>query len=235
MTEAQWLACSAPYFMLEHLRDSGVVGRKLYLFACACARAIWPLLTDRRSRAAVEAAEAFADGRLSPDDLARARKLSHRARMKTPTDFRTPAGAAHHLLIPDQHGGMGVAMNVALVARDAEDGYRGSHGRYFISDDPNYAPDHPVQAHLLHDIFGNPFRPVAIDPAWRTRTVEDLARAAYEERLLPSGHLEPARLGVLADALEEAGCTEPGLLDHLRSPEVHVRGCFAVDVLLNRA
>jgi hypothetical protein len=87
---------------------------------------------------------------------------------------------------------------------------------------------------LLRDIFGSPFRPVSIDPAWLTPDVTSLAIAAYEERSLPSGELDAARLAVLADALEDASCTEASLLDHLRSPGPHVRGCFAVDLLLGK-
>jgi hypothetical protein len=87
-------------------------------------------------------------------------------------------------------------------------------------------------AHHLRDIFGNPFRPVTIKPAWLTPIVKGLAQAAYEERVLPSGELDLARLKVLADALEESGCTEQTILDHLRGPGPHVRGCYLVDLLL---
>ena len=64
--------------------------------------------------------------------------------------------------------------------------------------------------------------------------MRDLARAAYQERILPAGRLESSRLAVLADALEDAGGTDAGLLAHLRSPGPHVRGCWAVDLLLSR-
>ncbi|MBY0227743.1 MAG: hypothetical protein K2W96_00545, partial [Gemmataceae bacterium] len=57
---------------------------------------------------------------------------------------------------------------------------------------------------LLRDVFGNPFRPVALDRRWRTSTIRSLAQAAYDERDLPSGRLDPLRLSILADALEEA-------------------------------
>ena len=60
------------------------------------------------------------------------------------------------------------------------------------------------------------------------------AQAAYEERELPSGHLSPTRLAVLADALEEAGCRDADLLAHLRAPGPHVRGCWALDLLLGK-
>jgi hypothetical protein len=51
---------------------------------------------------------------------------------------------------------------------------------------------------------------------------------------MPSGHLDPARLAVLADALEDAGCADADLLGHLRGPGPHIRGCWAVDLLLGK-
>jgi hypothetical protein len=89
-----------------------------------------------------------------------------------------------------------------------------------------------VQADLLREILGNPYRPIPFDPAWPTPTVISLAQAAYQERLLPTGHLDPARLAILADALEEAGCPEQSILDHLRGPGPHVPGCWPVDLVL---
>jgi hypothetical protein len=118
-------------------------------------------------------------------------------------------------------------------------------------------------ADLLRCVLGNPFQPQAwycpecggerpahgplacadcrgrqprarVHPAWRTPVVLALAGAAHEERLLPSGHLDPDRLAVLADALEEAGCSGSALLGHLRGPGPHVRGCHVVDLLLGK-
>jgi hypothetical protein len=90
---------------------------------------------------------------------------------------------------------------------------------------------HRAQVLLLRDSIGNPFRPVTLSPAKRTPTVVSLARAAYNERQLPSGELNPHHLAVLADALEEAGA--PGeLVAHLRGPGPHIRGCHVVDLCL---
>ena len=63
-------------------------------------------------------------------------------------------------------------------------------------------PARAAQASLLRDIFGNPFRRACLDPGWRTPTVLNLARAAYDHRRLPSGFLDNAVLGGLSDALD---------------------------------
>jgi hypothetical protein len=78
---------------------------------------------------------------------------------------------------------------------------------------------------------------VATDPAWlawNSGTVVRLARAAYDDRLLPAGTFLPDRVAVLADALEEAACTNADILGHLRGPGPHVRGCWCVDLLTGR-
>jgi hypothetical protein len=93
-------------------------------------------------------------------------------------------------------------------------------------------------AALLRDLFGPlPFREVPIDTAWlawNKGTVQRLAEAAYNERQMPSGHLDSTHLAVLADALEEAGVTDADLLDHLRGPGFHVRGCHVLDLILQK-
>jgi hypothetical protein len=90
---------------------------------------------------------------------------------------------------------------------------------------------------LVRDLFGNPFRPVTVSPAWRAwdgGAVVRLAQAAYEGRRLPAGLLDSARLAVMADALEEAGCGDADLLGHLRSGGGHMRGCHVLDALLGK-
>ncbi len=81
---------------------------------------------------------------------------------------------------------------------------------------------------LIRDIFGNPFRPVAFDPAWRTSDVLLLARGIYDERAFD-------RMPILADALQDAGCTNDDILNHCRdTAQVHVRGCWVVDLVLGK-
>jgi hypothetical protein len=94
-----------------------------------------------------------------------------------------------------------------------------------------------VQATLLRDLFGSlPFRSLPpLSPSllgWRQGLVLRLAEGVYENRLLPGGHFDEGRVAVLADALEDAGCTDTEILGHLRGPGPHVRGCHVVDLIL---
>jgi len=80
---------------------------------------------------------------------------------------------------------------------------------------------------LLRDIFGNPFRPVTLDPRWLTSTVLDLARTIYNQRVWE-------RMPILADALMDAGCDDAEILNHCRSAGPHVLGCWVVDLILGK-
>lgn len=79
---------------------------------------------------------------------------------------------------------------------------------------------------LVRDVFPNPFAPPRFDPAWRTPDVTALARGIYDARAFDG-------LPVLADALQEAGCDNDELLNHLRDmSRTHIRGCWALDLCL---
>ncbi|VTT97628.1 Uncharacterized protein (Fragment) OS=uncultured bacterium PE=4 SV=1 [Gemmataceae bacterium] len=91
-----------------------------------------------------------------------------------------------------------------------------------------YEDEEVCQAAIVRDIFGNPFRPVAVDPAWLTADVVALARGIYEERAFD-------RMPILADALQDAGCDNDDVLTHCRDASAtHVRGCWVVDLVLGK-
>jgi hypothetical protein len=83
---------------------------------------------------------------------------------------------------------------------------------------------------IRHEIFGNPFHPLTIDQrllVWNSGTGRNLAEAIYDDRAFD-------RLPILADALEDAGCTDADILAHCRGGGEHVRGCWVVDLLTGR-
>ncbi|MCE9560579.1 MAG: hypothetical protein K8U57_00860 [Planctomycetes bacterium] len=84
-----------------------------------------------------------------------------------------------------------------------------------------------VQSALLRCVFGNPFQPVKLDPQWLTSTVTALAAGIYADRAFD-------RLPILADALQDAGCDCELLLSHCRELGQHCRGCWVVDILLEK-
>jgi hypothetical protein len=225
VTEAEWLAGTNAQEMLETLRDK-VSERKLRLFMVACCRRVWHTLDEEDDRQpAVEVAERFADGLADAGELA---------------DQFGELTDGCPVRIWDDIANASVADFVefdAISCAQAE-AHEAAHKACWASgeepDEPARQAEEVAQIRQVHDIFGNPFRALAIDPAILTADVAALARAAYEERSMPSGELDQARLAVLADALEEAGAAAE-LLDHLRGPGPHVRGCFAVDLCLGRS
>jgi hypothetical protein len=218
--------------MLDYLRASGNLSeRRAWLFVFASCRRFYRLLPDHRSREAVEVAERYLEGEFSQETLFQARLLSHAAYMEgraleATTAGHSPAGEWAHRNAAD------LPFAAYITTCCDSPGNVEYNVRSVIVD--NFPLVRAFQPCLFRDVFGNPFRPVAGNPAWLTPTVKGLSTAAYEERSLPSGEVEPALLAVLADALEEAGCTNIDMLSHLRGPGPHVRGCWVLDLLLRK-
>jgi hypothetical protein len=242
MTEEQWPSCTDPTPMLEFLWSSGRASdRKLRLFAAACCRHIWPLVEDERSREAVAVAERVADGPADAGHVARvaegadqANRLAYYLDQTDSVDIHA-SGAAFNLV----GAGPFTSRRADAVADQAAECVRWSW--WAVGEAGTAHAEREVerrsQASLLRCVFGNPVRPAEVDPAWLAwhgGAIVRLAQAVYDERELPSGHLDAARLAVLADMLGEAGCVDAELLTHLRAPGPHVRGCWAVDLLLNQ-
>jgi hypothetical protein len=244
--EEQWLTDTNPAVMLRLLDPEGPhpdpaqrgprpksppSSRKLRLFACACCRAVWGELTDARSRRAVEVAESFAENPTAEAAM----------------DVRRACGESDDGLghcVRSLHREPRIAAeNAAFYARqvDGQD---------------------VIQTSLLREIFGNPYRQqpparwrepcdctkpgglpcfacghcqgtgtVEKTAPWLTRQALSVATAVYEGGLWD----DALSFGVLADALEESGCGDDDVLAHLRSPGTHVRGCWAVDLILGKS
>ena len=244
MTEEEWLTAKSPEPMTYFLFTRGSNTRKLRLFACACCRAAWEYLLEDHLRDAVLAAEACLDGHISPVQMRehvltvkRSRKKRDKAVAMVYDTIRDP----HHELYGHGYGAAdkaarliasSVAPNLSPTAQTFYDGTR------WVTEsipanadrlrwDEQYTSQHRTFADYLRCIFGNPFRPVAFDPRWRTETVSALATGIYADRAFD-------RLPVLADALEEAGCDAADALAHCRGPGPHARGCWVVDLALGK-
>jgi hypothetical protein len=211
--------------MLEWLRHSRKASdRKLRLFAVASCRLCYEndLQYSAAGQAAVDVAERYADGSASGEELTHAAEAASESGWNSTDAVFGFTRASEADYTAARVAGQSTADAAQAV----------SLAKYELG----YAEMTAAQAALLRDLFGTlPFRAIRIDPVWLTwndGTVTKLAEAAYEHRSLPAGTLDQARLAVLADALEEAGCTDAALLAHLRSPGPHVRGCFALDAVL---
>jgi hypothetical protein len=245
MVDMRLAIAMAQDFTLDDFRrqlDRGS-DRKLRLFGCACCRTAGLLLKDPWTRRVVETAERYADEFASGSELAAARAEADAA-----AAARSAAGASGAEMAE-------VARAVGAAAHaDAWQAARGplwhiaraeiwrrfafqTRERWRCIEGKFQRAEQRRQMEPLRCIFGNPFRQVEIPlrcKKWNGGIALKLGAAAYEERQMPAGLLDPDRLAVLADALEEAGCREDAILAHLRSPGPHVRGCWAVDLVLDK-
>jgi hypothetical protein len=234
LTEREWLASVEPAGMLRWVVGSGrLTERKLRLLACACLRQLWPLLGER-VRTAVALIEGYADGKISGPDLERAWAAAHEAegthgQAGSDRDPRVHArraagwvvGGCLTPLSPGTDLAAAACGLLAFIARAAS--------LAAGDDDPTsrWLHESPAQAELIRELFGPlTHRQVQIEQSWRTPAVAALATAIYEERRWGD-------LCILGDALQEAGCTDAEVLEHCCGP-AHTRGCWVVDLLLNK-
>jgi hypothetical protein len=250
MTEQEWLACGDPQPMLEFLRGQ-VSERKRRLFRIACCRQLWPLLPAATAsqwlpllttieRAADEDAEAAHEA---------ARHFEPRG-----ARFRSEGLVVATCLYCEMHASLGSSNADHSAASEAVDDYPGHqaalaaacHATYDVQGRREmrlwdrlwhatqqghhacaYASERKRQAGLLSHILGNPFCAVTIFPTWQTPAVISLAQANYDDRAFD-------RMPILAYALEDAGCDNADILNHCRQPGEHVRGCWVVDLVLEK-
>jgi hypothetical protein len=222
MIEQEWLDCADPKAMLDHFCGKSVSKRKLRLFTVARCRNSWHLLSDERSRQAVEVGERFADGLATEEELVvtQAAAAAAIAGAKAATAAHTAAFYASGLIV-----------SIPSPSITFADTAIGSEFKAADQDGVTQRTAEELwQVSVLRDIFGNPFRTVAITSNWLTWndcTVRRIAQAIYDERAFD-------RMPILADALEDAGCTDRAILDHCRGEGQHVRGCWIVDLILGK-
>jgi hypothetical protein len=169
----------------------------------------------------VETAERFADGLVTVEEL----RATYRAARRVSLDYskKNPGDPRQFNLIASADATSSCSFDAAHTgALDA--GWSSVDGELQWE-----SPCHAALAKLAHDIFGNPFRPITLDPDWITSSGTELAWQMYDTR-------DFSLMPILADALQDAGCDDAAILDHCRDPNrVHVRGCWLVDLLLGRS
>ncbi len=201
MSEAEWLAATDPTPMLGFLQGKAS-DRKLRLWATACCRRYWSQTLPQSSRDAILKLEQSADGLATEPELAAAFRAHE----------RTFGKHTHDGIYYGIEAAVGLDFGYLLFGIAPDDGSKEPHG----------------SAAILRDIFGKPFRPVAVVPAWLTTDVVALAEGIYAERdFFP--------MPILADALQDAGCENEDILNHcLDANATHVRGCWALDLVLGK-
>jgi hypothetical protein len=236
-TEEEWRSCEFVSPIGQLIKHEQMGHRKPRLFTAACMRRLWHWPRLEQYHWAVEALERQADGLLTAEEAVAIASALREVRLAS----------------TEVMGGMYWQMSIDYSEEPETDPWRIAWGTTEamlilagrivrvsagLPDDrpteEHWAEEERAQCSLRRCVFGNPFHTAAFDTKWGSPTVRTLAIAAYDERALPAGTLDLARLVVLGDALEEAGCTEHRLLDHLRGAELHVRGCWGVDLVLGR-
>jgi len=230
VSKEDWQSETHPFYMLNWWRyyKGEPSPRKSRLLACACCRLVWHLFIDEHLRLAVETAEAFADGLASPEELAAVHEQAHALGLSR--------GEVLGRMSRDMPGWAALAdsWRVAHAAADVsgpDDTLFGNAMHYVARDGGSGRDtDDLGQANLIRELLGTPLRQGSFDSTWSRwadGAVFKIAQASYDLR-------DFSNLPILADALEEAGCTDVEILSHLRGPGPHVRGCWALDLILGK-
>jgi hypothetical protein len=252
MTDDRWLTCLDPQEMQYVLRGK-VSNRKWMLFAVACCRRMPPFearpesgdITAADQRTSIDGAERFADGGATRDEIIGRLFYDSDDDVLGPGDYAEPREYHEHAVRRACIALWELAREppcryprICSFATDAAYSAASSLG-FSVGGDEAFGEswskaveaEKKIQAHLLRDVVGNPFRP---PPAlalavreWNENTPGRIAQTIYEEGAFD-------RLPILADALEDAGCGSADILAHCRGPGPHVRGCWVVDLILGK-
>jgi len=241
-----WLTGGMPRAML-YLTEGTALDRRFRLYACACVRRVWHFLDDERLRRAVEVAEAFADGLAQHEEMRKAEAAAEAYALRIGNErrggVRSAAHSAHQAAYAGDvdlpsgfvkfvaHGSTAAASTAALAEAGAAKTASEDQGEIEACAQAKAAESAADAAHavVLRDIIGNPFRPPpTMDARFRTGRVLAFAQEVYDSRSFE-------RLPELASLLEGIECDNSELLAHLRSPGPHVRGCWALDLILGKS
>jgi hypothetical protein len=191
----------------------------MILFGCVCCERIGQWMVDKRSVKAVRICERLADHEVNENELMAAYRDSDAAMREKAEKRDVDDGEKLYLAAL-------AATWCAFNQRILEDAaWNAWHCAYYAQKVVASEEERIYQARVLCDLLGGSqsFR----HPSWLTSTVLALATGIYEEKAFD-------RMPILADALQDAGCDNEEILNHCRQPGVHVKGCWVVDLLLNK-
>jgi hypothetical protein len=225
MDHAEWPTSTNPGSMIVFLTGRRLSDRKFRLFALACARRAAPIYGHLPGfQRAIDMAERLAEGQVRPSH--EARDMLHRyltyAFDEANNGFTAALSTAH-----SASTWAGEAARKAAAAAGTTDPIALQAAEMIAT-----VLEQKKQADSLRCIVGNPMEDLPPLPTewltWNGGCVRSLAESIYQEHAFD-------RMPILADALEEAGCTDAELLDHCRGPGPHTRGCWVVDWILGKA
>lgn len=191
------------------------IDRKLRLFACACYREYGPYQIQE-VWAFLLRLERFADGLFPEPELRRVNRVAVQAALNRDSGktFSVPFYTLWRM------GSPWIANNIQEIVqgilRDQE-----SLSKSVIESS---------MCAMLRDLFGSLNGLPEFLPEWtkfRGQIVRQLATSIYQQRQMND-------IAIIADVLEEAGCTDETILDHCRQDQRHYLGCWVIDQLLGR-
>lgn len=207
---------------------------RLALFGCACVRRVWHFVSMAVVRDLIVSVEEFAAGNATLSEVEAVAMLVQAEPMSLETmrvDFangseaitcRAVRALVEYLAAPD--GLRDVNRAVRNLAQRLREAAALSPGSWYHRDNnsPILLAEELAQCDLYRDIV--PLNPPAFDPSWRTSAVVGIADAMFDSR-------EFGNMPILADAIEDAGCTEERVIAHCRADKSHVRGCWVIERL----
>ena len=219
MTEEEWFGSTdfrrLGYYALDVnprgvMRAGRTPKRKLRLASCAIARSVIVFAMSEQPRLALAVVERFAEG-----EVTEAERVATRETVRGPDDVLWAAEPANTANLAVYHA-LGDDPSDLLFTADVA-----WRALQFSTESRLF------QLAVLRDIVCNPFRQVFFSDRWRTDTAILLASQMYESR-------DFSAMPILADALQDAGCENPDILEHCRGEGPHVRGCWVANLVLGK-
>lgn len=226
MNVSEWFYSEDPYDMLSRIDFSK---RKLLLFGAAVIAPVQQFMLEERRKSVRRSVESYADGLITGEDLVR--------ECGAYTD--TLPGQRHTIPMLAERAAMYVLHAVAVERMRSQYNCM-CEAMWYVEQVTVQAAGSPVRgsvvttavrshhASLLREIWGNNPTAQPTDHLCQTPTVIALARHIYDEHRFED-------LPILADALEETSYADAEILKHLRMPILHVRGCWALDLVLGKS